>query len=380
MTAPNRTYTQVGENGYAQATELYMTDNIRGPGAPTTFTVGDPNGVLSGSAGQLAIDRDTGNVYQNVDDAMAWVLFATGGGGGSTVTTAAPLTGDGSPGSPVTYEDVLGQCLIGNPDEAVLAKPVALTTDAAGGMLANKVPVSVDANYGSGTGVTADPIKVKGAYLGRQVFTASGVYAPNPLAKMVVLTVTGGGGGGGGADATGAGNVSAGGGGGSGVTLQATFANAGGIVGGAVVIGAAGVGGAGATPGNNGTAGGDSSITVNGTTYTAKGGGGGPGGPVIAAGVWATASGAAGSTGASTLAADWRQSNPGEIGIAITTVTERGGNGGSSMVGEAGRGGSGNSPGGAAGKGAGGGGAGAGNAINAGGNGGAGLVYVDEYT
>lgn len=379
MTAPNRTYTQVGENGYAQAEEVYMTGNVRGPGAPATYVDGNPNGSVNGTLGQLAIDRATGDVYQNTDGDLAWSIFA--GGGGAAVVTAAPLVGNGTGGNPVTYEDVLGQCFIGNPDEAVLAKPTALTTAIAGGMLANKVSVTVDPNYGSGTGKTGDPIKVLGEYLGRQVFTASGAYVANPLARVVVATVVAGGGGGGGADATGAGNVSAGGGGGSGVTLQKSFVSGtGSIVGGAVVIGAGGAGGAGASPGNNGAAGGDSSVVINGTTYTAKGGGGGAGGAVIAAGTGITGGGAAGSSGGSTLAADFRHSNPGGWGIGVVAVTEQGGNGGSSLVGEAGKGGLGNTPGGAAGKGGGGGGAGAGGVIQAGGNGGTGLVYIDEYT
>lgn len=105
-----------------------------------------------------------------------------------------------------------------------------------------------------------------------QTFTASGTYTPTTGARAVRVRMVGGGGGGGGSDGNGTG-ISTGAGGASGsywekyIVIGATFS------GGSVTCGAAGTGGA--TGGGTGGTGGDSTVVINGTTYTAKGGLGG---------------------------------------------------------------------------------------------------------
>lgn len=110
-------------------------------------------------------------------------------------------------------------------------------------------------------------------YLGTQKLTdtAGGTYTPTPGARYAMLCEVGGGGGGGGAG----GNASVGGGGAGGAYLAKWIGDGTLLTGGAYDVGAAGAAGA-AAAGNGGT-GGDTFITINGVTYTAKGGGGGGG-------------------------------------------------------------------------------------------------------
>jgi hypothetical protein len=119
--------------------------------------------------------------------------------------------------------------------------------------------------------------------------TGSGTYTPTTGTKRARLRLVGGGGGGGGAAGGAAGNAASGAGGNSGVYLEHWFDTGAAITGGAYSIGALGAGGA--NTGGTGGTGGDTTIVINGTTYTAKGGTGGTGMVSTAAAnlVWAAA-------------------------------------------------------------------------------------------
>lgn len=118
--------------------------------------------------------------------------------------------------------------------------------------------------------------------LGQQVLTASsGTYTPTAGTLAVRVRMVGGGGGGGGSyySIAGSHNAAAGG-GASGAYFEKWIFPGGGtaITGGSFTCGAAGTAGDGTLSGSlaDGGAGGDSTIVIQGTTYTAKGGGGGP--------------------------------------------------------------------------------------------------------
>lgn len=163
-------------------------------------------------------------------------------------------------------------------------------------------------------------------FIGRQLFTASGTYTPTPETKAVRVRMVGGGGGGGGAQ----GGNACGGGGASGAYWE-KFINVGpGLTGGAVTIGAAGTGGS--TAGGNGGTGGDTSVVVQATTYTAKGGLGGVG-MLTPAGTF-TALG--GSKQAGTSAGDVAFQEPGYPSLFINTSFYYAGKGGSSPLGAGG--------------------------------------------
>jgi hypothetical protein len=135
-----------------------------------------------------------------------------------------------------------------------------------------------------------------GAFLNMQTITATGAgtYTPTAGMRFCIIDMQGGGGGSGGT--TGAGGQSCvGGAGGSGARMQllATAANIGASA--AVSIGIAGTAG---TSGNNaGGTGGDTTITINASTWTSAGGVGGGGNTSSAS---AKASGTAGAGGANT--------------------------------------------------------------------------------
>lgn len=122
-----------------------------------------------------------------------------------------------------------------------------------------------------------------GRILGVQTLTGSGTYTPTPSTSRIHVMMCGGGAGGGGAG--GGGNSAAGGGGASGSTLD-IWINATGLAGGAFVCGAGGAGGVGNSSGATGV---DTTLTINGTTLTAKGGL--PGAGMPSAATFATAGG-----------------------------------------------------------------------------------------
>jgi hypothetical protein len=263
----------------------------------------------------------------------------------------------------------------------VAGSPVAPTTDT-GYMPLAYITV--------GTGVLAitpanisdqRPVISTGGYLGRQVFEASGTYVPTPGTTKIVVRMVGAGGGGGGVANT-AGNRAMGAGGASGVFLDFEVENGGKpIAGGAVVVFAGGPG----VVGGNGLDGNNTSITINGTTYTAKGGrGADPGTPTAPtttaqmAGVTWPYGGSTSGTGISQAAQAGRES------LMIPTGAMLGGQGGSCPLGTGGQNGlifgadSNGQDG--AGYGAGGGGASAETAVSkAGGAGAPGVVLIDEF-
>lgn len=212
-----------------------------------------------------------------------------------------------------------------------------------------------------------------GAYIGRQMFAANGVYTPTPGATRARVRMVGGGGGGGGVIGAGPTMVAVSGGGASGRYLELNIASVP-LTGGAVVVGGAGAGG---LAGANGGDGGDTTILINGTTYTAKGGGGGKAAPAAAASL-----GGGGTVLAGSSAGDAISGSHGAFGWGTETggAAAFGGNGGSNPLGGGGHGGA--NVDGSAGVGFGAGGGGTSNTLaanNLGGAGTAGVVYVDEW-
>lgn len=215
-----------------------------------------------------------------------------------------------------------------------------------------------------------------GRLLAVQVLSAaSGTYTPTTGTKFVRGRMVGGGGGGGGAP-TASGNQSVSGGGASGSFVEFTSGTPGSasaITGGAFVCGAAGAAGA-TTPANGGT-GGDTTIVVNATTITAKGGLGGALGAAAAVGF-----AAGGATQAGSSAGVLSLQEVGAPGINISNLIFYGGAGGGSPMGAGGPIGV-NGVAGTAGTGAGAGGGGAATSstARAGAAGTAGLIIVEEY-
>lgn len=74
-------YTQPYDNVGAQ--NMMVKQSLIGNGVGCIFVDGNPNGVVPGTLGQLAIDRVATVVYQNSDNGTTWVVFG-GGGPGST--------------------------------------------------------------------------------------------------------------------------------------------------------------------------------------------------------------------------------------------------------------------------------------------------------
>jgi hypothetical protein len=149
-----------------------------------------------------------------------------------------------------------------------------------------------------------------GTFLNRQVFTAGGTYTPTAGTRMVRIRMAGGGGGGGAKYTVGVSTI---GGGGAGGMYVEKFIDAGALItGGTVAIGAAGAGGDNATGGT----GGDTTIVVQGTTYTAKGGLGGTGANYNVS----AADGGAGQSQAQTV--DIQHQEPGAFGFDYATLAD----------------------------------------------------------
>lgn len=216
-------------------------------------------------------------------------------------------------------------------------------------------------------------------YLGRQILTSTTgtvPYTPTTGTRKILLRMVGGGGGGGG----GAGGTStaAVGAGGMGGAYVEKWINPGALI---TTTGnyTAGAGGtAGANTGGAGGTGGDTTITIQGTPYTAKGGIGGSG---MAAGSAAAIVDTGGYSAAST-AADFNSQDPGFPGVRVSTALYWGGKGGGSPFGQGGKGGFG--AGGVAGSnatgyGSGGGGANVSTPGATGGTGAQGVIVIDEW-
>lgn len=97
---PNRIFQQVG-GGFAQVDSLYVSGTQLGPGVAALFVSGDPNGTVNGVKGQLAVDRATGDVWQNTTNGTAWAAFTGGGGGGGVLQSLgfSPMAPDPYPGA-----------------------------------------------------------------------------------------------------------------------------------------------------------------------------------------------------------------------------------------------------------------------------------------
>lgn len=274
---------------------------------------------------------------------------------------------------------------------AAAAVPTTAFAYKSGVVAGSPTPPAVDAGYMAiayitvGTSVTVinagdisdqrpGIVIASGARLARQIISANGTYTPTRGTKSVLVRVCGGGGGGGGAQGTA--NGAAGSGGASGTTIELDIVGAPNITGGAVVIGAGGTGGASSA---NGTDGGDTTIVIDGVTYTAKGGGHGIGSLTLAPP--SVVRGGAPIAGSSASVATSTPGYPGINNGNAGSDKQVGGSGGCGALGIGGQGGhiSENGTGGT-GFGSGGGGAaedsGAG---KTGGAGAAGVVIIDEY-
>lgn len=71
----SRDYVQTADN--QRTTRLFVADLLHGNGVAALLVDGDPNGTYNGVRGQLAIDTNTGNVYQNTDGNTSWTPFAS---------------------------------------------------------------------------------------------------------------------------------------------------------------------------------------------------------------------------------------------------------------------------------------------------------------
>lgn len=223
-------------------------------------------------------------------------------------------------------------------------------------------------------------IVAPGRLTGRRVLTGSGTYTPTDgTARIVVMMQAGGGAGGG---ATGTTGFSGGGGGNSGWFLNFSLAI---LSGGSFSCGAGGI----AVLGANGNDGNDTTLVLNGTTYTAKGGAGGvagnnSNGGVRSAGFQSSLSTSVASIGYATygLGGLGQWVNASGFGFALS------GAGGNSPLGPGGPSTSTSGPGfndGDSGARGGGGSGGVSNSAGPlvtalGGGGGAGLIIIDEYS
>lgn len=121
--------------------------------------------------------------------------------------------------------------------------------------------------------VTAAALR-SGTVLGVQLLTGSGTYVPTTGTRRLLVRMVGGGGGGGGA--AGGANVASASGGGSGMYMEFTVGDGtAAVAGGAYSCGLFGNGGI--DTGGTGATGGNTTVVLNGTTYTARGGTGGSG-------------------------------------------------------------------------------------------------------
>jgi hypothetical protein len=170
-----------------------------------------------------------------------------------------------------------------------------------------------------------------GVLLATQILMGAGVYAPTVGTKRVRILIVGGGGGGGGA----LGDIvesSWGGGGSSGVVVDKYIDPAAVVTGGAFIAGAGGVGGA-AAP-SAGSDGEDTTLIVQGVTYTAKGG---KGGAAMAAGVAVLTVLGGGANAGSSAGDITTECAPGSPGFRLAAVIGSSGTGGACQFGAAGR-------------------------------------------
>lgn len=287
------------------------------------YVQGNPNGKVVASKGTIAADERTGDLYKNTNGSKAWTALLSGIGGGdiTSITAGAGLTGGGSTGA-ITIDAVCGPGLVCNVDDVELlddCSPGDTLIFAPDGenpstwQCAHNVPTNykldryVVATTNGGLAVTMDDTDTTarkafvnlqdcatgevlkdtgtntwacgtetGRFLGRQTFSASGTYTPTSGTRTVIVRAIGGGGGGGGVKSATSGQVGIAEGGTSGTYAEWRISNGSTLTGGAVVIGAGGSAGAGGATPTSGTNGGDTTVVINGATYTAGKGSLGP--------------------------------------------------------------------------------------------------------
>ena len=180
-----------------------------------------------------------------------------------------------------------------------------------------------------------DPAVPPGMLIGTKVFAGpatSGTYTATAGTMRCLLRAVGGGGGGGGSNGSAGAGMAVGAGGRSGCFIERWIDPGAVIVGSTYARGAGGAGGA--NTGSAGGTGGDTTITINGTLYTAKGGTGGAG--MVSASTSSISLPGAESTGSGP--ADFVMSQQGQPGVRIfgTGQAAVSGCGGSSPFGDGG--------------------------------------------
>lgn len=251
-------------------------------------TIGNASGdahSLTGTLNANGTAGTNGQVLTVVSGVPQWATAAAGGITGSgTLRRFAMFTPSGS---------AVGDALMSQDSGGTVVQCLAATFEATAANFFGNVYMDLSATVNgtlSATALTAGTTTVNGSlnivggplkaggtnarvFLGRQIFTASGTYTPTTGTKVVRLRAVGGGGGSGAAGGA-ASSCAAGGGGASGTYIERWLdpgSNTD-ITGGTVTIGAGGTGAA--TIFVSTTAGGDTSVVIQGTTFTAKGGGG----------------------------------------------------------------------------------------------------------
>jgi hypothetical protein len=218
-----------------------------------------------------------------------------------------------------------------------LATPPNLVKQLADGTYANIAAGEIPINHRSRvTLISATQALVEvlpmvpGAYIGRQVFTASGTYTPTPGTRWIEVEGQAPGGGSGGVVATTAGQWAGGNGGGGGGYGRKRITS--GFAGTTVTIGAPGAAG-----GNTGTAGGTGGTTSFGAFLSCTGGAGGAGMASVGTGAQGiNASGASAAGGIATGADYHRPGDAGRYAQQITTGVAFSGGGGASFYGPGG--------------------------------------------
>ena len=76
LNPPSRDYIQTADQ--QRTTRMFIADLLHGEGVACLFVVGNPDGTYKGAFGQLAMDKETGVLYQNTDGNVAWSVFASG--------------------------------------------------------------------------------------------------------------------------------------------------------------------------------------------------------------------------------------------------------------------------------------------------------------
>lgn len=343
----------------------------RNAGANNLTNIG---GRFSASGGQVnyAIKSDSGDVVLNDVSGTTTIKGAT------TLTSSLAVNGNATLGDAAGDAHTVNGTLtcvnaVNINGNATLGDASGDTHTLNGNLTFSNAPTAGSIKFGSSNGRIL---------IAQQVLTAaSGTYTPTTGTKAVRVRMVGGGGGGGAFHNGAAGGVGSG--GSSGAYFEKWIDAAGNVTGGAYVAGGGGAGATATVGAVTGGAGTDSSVVVNGTTYTAKAGLGGTAGAAY------TTAPIGGAVNAGTSAGDLSGAQEaGKRGWFVSTNSTTiafpcGGAGGNSLLGGGGQervaDGNGNS---ANGYGGGGGGAvdtTAAGANRVGGSGTQGVIIIEEY-